>query len=144
VKPTEKSRDEVVVRRLKEDLRQISGGFPERHVVQEDIEGLPSGTPELRLAALLSEYSDLGAARLESAPKRAQSTSKLLLTNLQQRLFSSIRAFGRTLEVHRKTVLTAFRRGISADDAPPPTETVAAKLFRDELALLDEMAAIAP
>jgi hypothetical protein len=32
----------------------------------------------------------------------------------------------------------------SADDAPPPTETVAAKLFRDELALLDEMAAIAP
>jgi hypothetical protein len=35
-----------------------------------------------------------------------------LLTNLQQRLFSSIRAFGRTLEVHRKTVLTAFRRGI--------------------------------
>ena len=108
VKPTERSRDEVVVRRLKEDLRQISGGFPKRHVVQEDIDGLPPENPELRLAALLSEYSELRATRLEFAPKRAQSTSKLLLSNLQQRLFSSIRAFGRTLEVHRKTVLRHY------------------------------------
>ena len=183
VKPTEKSRDEVVVRRLKEDLRQISGGFPKRHVVQENIEKLPPETPELRLATLLSEYSELRTARLEEAPKRVQSTSKLLLTNLQQRLFSSIRAFGRTLEVHKKTVLRHFeessrvagkvdvedlsapsadddRASLSAEDLgaqddalaeaatlesqmAAPTETVAAKLFRDELALLDQMAAIA-
>ncbi len=183
VKPTEKSRDEVVVRRLKEDLRQISGGFPKRHVVQEDIEKLPLETPELRLATLLSEYSELRTARLDGAPKRVQSTSKLLLTNLQQRLFSSIRAFGRTLEVHKKTVLRHFeessrvagkvdvedlsapsadddRASLSAEDLgaqddalaeaatlesqiAAPTETVAAKLFRDELALLDQMAAIA-
>jgi hypothetical protein len=100
-------------------------------VVQEDIEGVPPETPELRLAALLSEYSELRAARLESAPKRAQSTSKLLLTNLQQRLFSSIRAFGRTLEAHRKTVLRRFEEAspaagkVNVEDlsAPPPMTT---------------------
>ena len=184
VKPTKSSRDEVVVRRLKEDLRQISGGFPKRHVVQEDLDGLPGDSPELRLATLLSEYSELRSARLEGEPKRAQSTSKLLLTNLQQRLFSSIRAFGRTLEVHRKTVLRQFEaspsrtvqtvdlealHAPSADDdraslspeelgaqdealaeaatlastVAAPTETTAAKLFRAELELLEEMASLA-
>ena len=29
--------DEVMVRRIKEDLREIHGGFPKRHVVQIDI-----------------------------------------------------------------------------------------------------------
>ena len=49
-------RDEVVVRRLKEDIRDIQGGFPIRRVVQLDIDGLPNDAPELRLSELLHEY----------------------------------------------------------------------------------------
>src|SRR5947208_12489183 len=48
-----KHRDEVVVRRLKEDIREIAGGFPKRTPVQEDIDGLPDSAPELRLSHLL-------------------------------------------------------------------------------------------
>jgi hypothetical protein len=57
--------DDVMVRRLKEDLREIVGGFPKREVVQEDIEGLPSDAPELRLVALLDEYRQLREKRLK-------------------------------------------------------------------------------
>jgi SNF2 family DNA or RNA helicase len=72
VKVTKKLRDEVIVRRLKEDLRQISGGFPKRNVEQIDIDGLPSNAPELRLAALLDEYRRLRdnvSARNQPEPK---------------------------------------------------------------------------
>ena len=54
-----KLRDEVMVRRLKEDLRAIAGGFPKRTVKQLDIDGLPLDTPELRLSELLDEYREL-------------------------------------------------------------------------------------
>ena len=39
--------DDVMVRRLKDDIREIQGGFPKRHVVQLDIKGLPEDAPEL-------------------------------------------------------------------------------------------------
>jgi hypothetical protein len=48
--------DAVMVRRLKEDVRAVQGGFPERRVVQFDIDGLPADAPELRLSALLDRY----------------------------------------------------------------------------------------
>src|SRR5262249_40173481 len=96
---------EVMVRRLKEDLRETSiGAFPQRRVVQLDIDGLPSDAPELRLAALLDDYRKLREDRLKSATRRAQAAAGLLVTGLQQRLLSSIEAFSRTLRVHRKTV----------------------------------------
>ena len=41
MKVSKKMLDDVMVRRLKDDLRKISGGFPERKVVQENIDGLP-------------------------------------------------------------------------------------------------------
>ena len=37
--------DDVMVRRLKDDIREVQGGFPERHVVQIDIDGLPPTPP---------------------------------------------------------------------------------------------------
>jgi SNF2 family DNA or RNA helicase len=37
--------DQIMVRRLKEDLREVAGGFPRRHVVQVDIDGLPAPPP---------------------------------------------------------------------------------------------------
>jgi Helicase conserved C-terminal domain len=93
-----------MVRRLKDDLREIIGGFPKRHVVQFDISGLPVEAPELRLAALLDQYRALREERLSGENRRTQSASGLLITDLQQRLFSSIEAFAKSLAVHRKTV----------------------------------------
>lgn len=100
-----KLRDEVIVRRLKEDIREIAGGFPKRTPVQEDIDGLPDDAPELRLSKLLDEYRQLREERLRGESKRTQAASGLLICGLQQRLLSSIEAFARTLRVHRRTVL---------------------------------------
>lgn len=99
-----KLRDEVLVRRLKDDIREIAGGFPKRTPVQEDIDGLPDDIPELRLSKLLDEYRQLREERLSGESKRTQASSGLLICGLQQRLLSSIEAFARTLRVHRRTV----------------------------------------
>ncbi|MHB8900023.1 MAG: DISARM system SNF2-like helicase DrmD, partial [Thermoguttaceae bacterium] len=101
---TPKHRDEAVVRRLKEDIREIQGGFPKRHVVQVTIDGLPDDAPELRLSRLLDEYRQTREERLQTESKRQQAAAGLLITGLQQRLLSSMEAFARTLKVHRKTV----------------------------------------
>ncbi len=104
VSVTAKHRDEVIVRRLKDDVREIQGGFPKRQVVQIDIDGLPENAPELRLSALLDEYRELREQRLKGESKRKQAAAALLITGLQQRLLSSVEAFARTLRVHRNTV----------------------------------------
>ncbi|MBD3162773.1 MAG: helicase, partial [Candidatus Eisenbacteria bacterium] len=90
----------VMVRRLKEDIRTIAGGFPKRTVRQIDVDGLPDDAPELRLSALLDRYRSLREERLKGETKRAQAAAGLLICNLQQRLLSSIEAFARTLRVH--------------------------------------------
>jgi len=107
-----------VVRRLKDDIREIQGGFPTREVVQIDIAGLPEDAPELRLAKLLDEYRELREERLSSETKRKQAAAGLLVTGLQQRLLSSIEAFARTLRVHRKTVKKHWEQG-GAGSAEP-------------------------
>lgn len=101
---TPKHRDDVIVRRLKEDIREIQGGFPKRNVVQVSIDGLPADAPELHLSRLLDEYRQTREERLKNETRRKQAASGLLITGLQQRLLSSIEAFARTLTVHRKTV----------------------------------------
>jgi SNF2 family DNA or RNA helicase len=117
VKIVKRNLDDVMVRRLKDDLREIVGGFPKRHVVQIDISGLPPESPELRIAALLDEYRALREERLSGENKRTQSASGLLITGLQQRLFSSIEAFARTLAVHRRTVRKQWEQSSSAATA---------------------------
>jgi superfamily II DNA or RNA helicase len=104
VKVSKRMLDDVMVRRLKDDLRQIVGGFPKREVVQDKIDGLPADAPELRLTALLDEYRVLREQRLSTETRRVQTASGLLICGLQQRLFSSIEAFARTLRVHRRTI----------------------------------------
>lgn len=104
VKVTKRNREDVMVRRIKEDLRQIQGGFPRRVVEQITLGSLPPDTPELQLATLLAEYQEAREARLASDTKRAQAASGLLICGLQQRLFSSVEAFARTLRVHQRTV----------------------------------------
>ena len=96
--------DDVMVRRLKEDVRQVQGGFPRRNVVRIEIDGLPQDAPEIALSRLLDEYRTAREARHANAPNRAKAAAGLLVVGLQQRLLSSVEAFARSLKRHRTTV----------------------------------------
>ncbi len=112
--------DDVMVRRLKEDIRAVQGGFPKRLVQQIDITGLPKDAPELRLSALLDQYRQLREESVQGASKRKQAVAALLISGLQQRLLSSIEAFARTLRVHRRTMerQRQERQSAERDDRP--------------------------
>lgn len=113
-----KALEDVMVRRLKEDIRAVQGGFPERHVAPIVIDDLPDDAPELALSRLLDEYRTAREERLAGTARRAQAAAGLLVVGLQQRLLSSIEAFARTLEVHRATVEKEWERVRAvADDA---------------------------
>jgi ERCC4-related helicase len=114
--------DDVMVRRLKEDLRQIGVELPERLVVPEVIDGLPADTPELRLAELLSRYREQRNQRLAAAGKRERAAENLVIANLQKRLLSSIAAFDRTLQVHCTTLKK--RSAQASRRRPPRLETL--------------------
>jgi superfamily II DNA or RNA helicase len=190
VKPRRAALDEVMVRRLKEDIRAVQGGFPVRDVVRVEIDGLPDDAPELVLSRLLDEYRTAREERFAVTTKRAQAAAGLLVVGLQQRLLSSIEAFARSLKVHRATVTRQWEKPrsdvapsmsgsdddnellLSAPDSDDergewspeeleaeeiaefeavslvaesgaPRDAIAEKLWRRELALLDEMQQIA-
>ncbi|EDX83168.1 Helicase conserved C-terminal domain protein [Synechococcus sp. PCC 7335] len=97
--------DAVMVRRLKQDLREIKNGdFPERQVIALRVDGLPEEAPELVLSQLLQQYRDCREERLREATKSSRAAAMLVITSLQKRLLSSIEAFSRTLSVHCKSV----------------------------------------
>ena len=133
---TAKHRDDVIVRRLKEDIRELEGGFPKRTVVQVSIDGLPADAPELRLSRLLDEYRQTREERLKSETKRKQAASGLLITGLQQRLLSSIEAFARTLKVHRNTVKRQWEKlqeqSLAEDDAPQSLDLLTGSVDNDD------------
>jgi superfamily II DNA or RNA helicase len=99
-----KALQDVMVRRLKEDIREVQGGFPRRLVAPIEISGLPDDAPELALSRLLDDYRTAREERLAGTSRKAQAAAGLLVVGLQQRLLSSIDAFARTLKVHRATV----------------------------------------
>lgn len=113
-----KLRDTVMVRRLKSDLREISGGFPERKVIQVDLENLPENTPEIVLSRMLDRYWDLREQRFEGMSASARAAQVLVLVNLQKRLLSSIEAFHRTLKAH----LESFQKQADRHSAKPERE----------------------
>lgn len=100
--------DAVLVRRLKDDLRRIGEEFPERIVEPLRIPrgSLAADTPELALSRLLQQYRKQRERRLlaEGASKRQLNADRLVITNLQKRLLSSVEAFARTLAVHQRTL----------------------------------------
>ncbi|MBI5162753.1 MAG: ATP-dependent helicase [Magnetospirillum sp.] len=102
--------DPVMVRRLKSDLRRIGEPFPERIVDPIFLDGLPETTPELRLARMLAEYGELRGKRIALLPRHQANQAKLVFIGLQQRLLSSVAAFARTIEVHRKSLHAAIER----------------------------------
>jgi superfamily II DNA or RNA helicase len=104
VKVRPRDLDAVMVRRLKDDIREIEGGFPVREVPPVEIDGLPQDAPELLLAAKLDQYREMREARLAGEPPSVQRKARLVLITLQQRLLSSIEAFARTIGVHRKAM----------------------------------------
>ncbi|MCC7137596.1 MAG: DEAD/DEAH box helicase [Planctomycetes bacterium] len=99
--------DDVMVRRLKQDLREVGEEFPRRHVEPVVLKDVPPTAPELILSTLLAEYRRLTERRLEAAEKRRRAAAMLVHTSLQKRLLSSIDAFARTLAIHRKSVVRA-------------------------------------
>jgi superfamily II DNA or RNA helicase len=106
-----KALEDVMVRRLKEDIRTVQGGFPKREIVRVVIDGLSADTPELVLSRILDEYRTAREERFASTTRRAQVSAGLLVVGLQQRLLSSIEAFARSLKVHRATVERQRERG---------------------------------
>ena len=109
-----KALEDVMVRRLKEDIREVQGGFPKRNVVRLVIDGLPEDSPELVLSRLLDEYRSAREERFANTARRAQAAAGLLIVGLQQRLLSSTEAFARSLRVHRKTVERQWEKGRAA------------------------------
>jgi superfamily II DNA or RNA helicase len=105
-----KALEDVMVRRLKEDIREVQGGFPKRNVVRIEISGLPEDAPELLLSRLLDEYRTLREERFAATTRKAQAAAGLLVVGLQQRLLSSIEAFARSLKVHRATVARQWEK----------------------------------
>lgn len=119
VKVRPKDVQDVMVRRLKEDLRSIGSAFPQRVVKQIDLDGLPADAPELRLSELLDQYRRLREDRLSGESKRKQAAAGLLVCGLQQRLLSSVEAFARTLRVHRKTIERQQTEKLAAREIAP-------------------------
>lgn len=113
-----KSLEDVMVRRLKEDIREVQGGFPKRNIVRISIDGLPADAPELVLSRLLDEYRSAREERFANTTRRAQAAAGLLVVGLQQRLLSSIDAFARSLKVHRATVERQWEKAKSAKAEP--------------------------
>jgi len=123
-----KALEDVMVRRLKEDIREVQGGFPRRIVEREVIDGLPANAPELVLSRLLDEYRTAREERFASTSRRTQASAGLLVVGLQQRLLSSIEAFARSLRVHRETVARQWEKGQAAAAASASDHGVA-RLF---------------
>lgn len=114
VKIRPKALEEIMVRRLKEDIRAVQGGFPLRQVVRVELGNLPAHAPELVLSRLLDQYRTAREERFASTSRRTQAAAGLLVVGLQQRLLSSIEAFARSLKVHRATVERQQQK------SPPP------------------------
>jgi superfamily II DNA or RNA helicase len=117
---SKKALDDVMVRRLKEDIRAIQGGFPQRKVERIAVDGLPDDAPELTLSRLLDQYRSTREERFKNSSKRAQAAASLLVVGLQQRLLSSTEAFARSLKIHRATVERQWEK---AQVAPPADQT---------------------
>ena len=169
VKPRELN--EVMVRRLKSDLRYFGEKFPERRVEPIVISGLPVDAPELALSRKLTAYGEAVRARTANLPPKEAGYVRLTFVGLQQRLLSSIAAFAKTLEVHRRGLARAdlgsaiagaelFVRGGGETEDDPDDEASGELLIQSEedqaaeaagalaagvsdLALIDEMLSIA-
>jgi ERCC4-related helicase len=103
--------DDILVRRLKEDLRELVPGFPNRKV--EAIAITEDHWPEIKLSKLLQDYKDAKRERLAAATIKQKESSGFVLVGLQKRLLSSPEAFFKTLRVHKLSFEKALKEKIS-------------------------------
>lgn len=115
--------EDVMVRRLKEDVREVQGGFPKRNVVRIEVDGLPPDAPEIVLSQLLDQYRTARDKRHAQSTAKQRAAAGLLVVGLQQRLLSSIEAFARSLRVHRETVKRHWERQSAERKGEPPATT---------------------
>lgn len=132
--------EDVMVRRLKDDIRATQGGFPLRRVEPVVLDNLPEACPELELSRLLDEYRSVREQRHSQTSKRAQAAAGLLVVGLQQRLLSSIEAFARSLMVHRRTVERQWDKGARAAAEATDASLEEAELFATAADADDERA----
>lgn len=138
--------DAVMVRRLKDDLRSIGvPGFPERKVEAVELPkdlgfaALPEDTPELALARMLDQYRSVRMENMTGQTSRACNQFELLITQLQQRLLSSVEAFARTLRVHKKTMERVWAKELAAtESALAQIEKLSSADSDDERGVVDE------
>lgn len=111
VKPDQRALEQVMVRRLKSDLRATgrADGFPEREVLALSL--ATPDAPEIELARLLADYTALAAP--------SSGRDRLVFVNLQKRLLSSVHAFARTIEAHARALGMADDAGPEAEPPPP-------------------------
>jgi len=123
IRPTPEAVQEVTVRRLKQELVNEDGSprFARRRVKMLEVEHPEN---ERAVHADLAAYGAARARRLGTDPA-GTAAADFIVTLLKKRLFSSPRAFVRTLEVHRETLLSG-RRSVAA-----PTPNVLQRLFED-------------
>ena len=121
--------EDVMVRRLKEDIRSVQGGFPIRNVKPIVIDRLSNDAPELTLSRRLDQYRTAREERLANTTRRAQAAAGLLVVGLQQRLLSSIEAFARSLKVHRATIERQWEKGLPGGSGASLTSDKDAELF---------------
>jgi len=103
----------IMIRRLKSDLRELGEAFPARVVERIALTGLSTEQPELHLAEMLAEYGSLRERRIGALRAGKAAQARLSFVGLQQRLLSSISAFAKTLQVHRKSLLRVIDQGAS-------------------------------
>jgi superfamily II DNA or RNA helicase len=121
IEKASKSLEQVMVRRLKRDLREAGlGTFPRRRVVRLELTTEPAS--EVTLSRLLTEYTAL------MKPKKGR--GQLVFINLQKRLLSSVEAFARTLEAHAGRVASGAvvkDAQLELGEAPGATEPAEAR-----------------
>ncbi len=116
VKPDPVALRNAVVRRMKEDIRELGPGpdgmprFPKR-----EIEKIVVDYPidERQVHADLAAYTEL--RRKQSASKRNSVAADLIALLLKKRLFSSPAAFAQTLDAHIETLALGGRSGGDPD-----------------------------
>ncbi|MBS0383985.1 MAG: ATP-dependent helicase, partial [Proteobacteria bacterium] len=100
-----KDLEQIMVRRLKSDLRRIDARtFPLRRVEPITIDGLDANAPELVLAEMLSDYRALREKRISRMGARKAAQARIVFAGLQHRLLSSAAAFASTLTKHKQTL----------------------------------------
>jgi hypothetical protein len=161
VEPSRETLAQVMVRRLKTELAEESEHFAERVIVPIEV---AYRDDELEAHALLERYAALRREQACGDSTRVFAI-EFVLKLLKKRLFSSPRAFGRTLAQHRRTLRERSRAAAStaraqltrfddethetedayqeAEDAAQVTAAAAARLDSDSAAevILDQLEA---